>query len=136
MQYDLRGTFHQDYQQGGVNRRRPNEQPSLIIFLALNEFKFQYKNDTLEGELETVSFPIGQAAIFQVHSVIVEGQMEQVNRSIVCLSTLFQSLVDYLDGTIEIDHENDDQRIMKGGGGGGLRNVRFKEKIKYNRARR
>ncbi len=63
LQYDLSGTFHRGYQQGVVNRRRPNEW-SFSIILALDEFKFQYKNDTMEGELETVSVPIRHAAIF------------------------------------------------------------------------
>ncbi len=46
-----------------MNRRHPNERPFSIIF-ALDEFKCQYKSETVEGESETVSVPIEHVAIF------------------------------------------------------------------------
>ncbi len=61
-QVELSGSYHRDYQQGNVTMRRANEQ-SFLIFLALDEFNFEYKNQML-GQVEKVCVPIRHAAIF------------------------------------------------------------------------
>ncbi len=62
-QYDLTGVYHRDYLQDVVDKIIQDEQPFSII-LALDEFRFQYKNAIMDEEVETVCVPIGHAAIF------------------------------------------------------------------------
>jgi hypothetical protein len=47
-------------------QKNQDERPFLIIF-ALDEFQFQYKNEIMDEEVETVCVLIRHAAIFQVH---------------------------------------------------------------------
>jgi hypothetical protein len=62
-QYDLTGVYHCDYLQNVVDKKIQDERPFSII-LALDEFRFQYKNALMDEEVETVCVPIGHAAIF------------------------------------------------------------------------
>jgi hypothetical protein len=62
-QYDLTGVYHRNYLQDVVNKRIQDERPFSII-LALDDFRFQYKNAIMDEEVETVCVPIGHAAIF------------------------------------------------------------------------
>ncbi len=48
-----------------VDKKVQDERPFSIIF-ALDEFRFQHKNEIMDEEVERVC-PIGPSAIFQVH---------------------------------------------------------------------
>jgi hypothetical protein len=61
-QADLSGSYHRDYQQENVTMRPADEWPFLII-LALDEFKFECKNQMM-GQVEKVYVPIGHVAFF------------------------------------------------------------------------
>ncbi len=51
-QAKLNGSYHRDYQQGNVTMRCANERLFSIV-LALDEFNFEYKNQTM-GRVEKV----------------------------------------------------------------------------------
>ena len=62
-QYKLSAVYHWDYMQDVVSKKVQDERPFLII-LALDEFRFQYRNKHINDKVETVVVPIVQAAIF------------------------------------------------------------------------
>ncbi len=62
-QYEMTGVYHCNYLQDVVDKRIQDEWPFSII-LALDEFRFQYKNAIMDEEVETVCVPIRHAAIF------------------------------------------------------------------------
>jgi hypothetical protein len=65
-EYNLSGTFHQDYQQGVVNKRRPDEQPFSII-LALENSNFNTNMSQLMEHWKKSLFPLGMWHFFQAH---------------------------------------------------------------------
>jgi hypothetical protein len=88
----------------------------------------------MEGELETASVFIGHAAIFSSalsHCGGANGTGEYVYS---VFAYVVSNPVDHPDRTIEIDHENDDQRMMEGGEGDGkemvgvVQQTNFREK--------
>jgi hypothetical protein len=99
-----------------VTRRCPDNPPFSII-LALDEFKFQYKHNSKDGELETVSVPIGYVAFFSSTLSHCGGPNGTGDYIYHVFANVVSNLVDYLDGTIEIDHENDDRKMIEGGMG-------------------
>jgi hypothetical protein len=74
----------------------------------------------MAGELETVSVPIRHAAIF---SSVLSHNCGGANGTGDYVYSVFAYVVsnpvDYLDGTIGVDHENDDRKMIEGGEGGG-----------------
>ncbi len=86
-QSELSGSYHRDYQLGNVTMRCANER-LFLIFLSLDEFNFEYKNQMM-GQVEKVCVPIGHAAIFSSALSHCGGQMEQMITSIVCLCTMY-----------------------------------------------
>ncbi len=88
-QYDLTGDYHCNYLQDVVDKRIQDERPFSII-LALDEFRFQYKNAIMDEEVESVCDPIGHVAIFSSalsHCGGDNGTEDYV--CIVCLLMLF-----------------------------------------------
>jgi hypothetical protein len=86
-QAELSGSYHRDYQQGNVTMRHANEWP-LSTILALDEFNFEYKNQMWDKGRKSV-FPLCMQQFFQVRSVIVDAQTEQMITSINCLRMLY-----------------------------------------------
>ena len=105
-QYDLTGVNHCNYLQDVVDRRIQDERPFSII-LALDKFRFQYKNAIMDEEVETVCVPIGHAAIFSSalsHCGVDNGTEDYVY----CLfAYVVLDEVDYPQGVIERDKKDD-----------------------------
>jgi hypothetical protein len=105
-QYKLSGVYHRDYLQDVVNNRIQDERPFSII-LALDEFRLQYKNVIMDEEVETVCVPIGHAAIFSSALSHCGGE-NGTNDYVYCLfAYVVAHEVDYPDGVIERDLNND-----------------------------
>ncbi len=62
-QYELSVVYHRDYMQDEVGKKSQDERLFSII-LALDEFRFQYKNENMNDGVETVVVPIGHSGNF------------------------------------------------------------------------
>jgi hypothetical protein len=114
-QYDLTGSYHRDYLQEDVIKRHANERPFLII-LALDEFKFQYKNNML-GEVTKVCVPIRHAAIFSNELSHCGGANNTDDYAYRLFAYVVLDDANYPVGTIEIDRDDDNGKELGGGGG-------------------
>jgi hypothetical protein len=105
-QYDLNGVYHQDYLQDVVDKRIQDEWP-FSITLALDEFRFQYKNAIMDEEVETVCVPIGHAAIFSSALSHCGGDNGTEDYVYCLFAYVVLDEVDYLQGVIERDVKDD-----------------------------
>jgi hypothetical protein len=105
-QYKLSGCYHRDYLQDVVHKRIEDEWPFSII-LVLDEFQLQYKNGIIDEEVETVCVPIRHAAIFLSalsHWGGENGTQDYVHHF---FAYVVSNKVDYPQGVIERDLEDD-----------------------------
>ncbi len=76
-------------------------------FLALGEFRFQYKNSIMDEEVEMVCVPIGHAAIFSSALSHCGGDNRTEDYVYRLFAYVVSDEVDYLQGVIERDVKDD-----------------------------
>jgi hypothetical protein len=84
-------------------------------FLALDEFRFQYKNGKMDEEVETVCVPIGHAAIFSSALSNCGGDNGTEDYVYRLFAYVVLNEVNYPQGVIERD-EKDDVVMQEEGG--------------------
>jgi hypothetical protein len=105
-QYDLTGVYHHNYLQDVVDKRIQDERPFSII-LALDEFRFQYKNAIMDEKVKTVCVPIGHAAIFSSELSHCRGDNRTEDYVYRVFACVVLDEVDYPQGVIERDVKDD-----------------------------
>ncbi len=105
-QYKLSGCYHWDYLQDVVDKRIVDERPFLII-LALDEFQLQYKSGIINEEVETACVPIGHAATFLSALSHCRGENGTQDYVYHLFAYVVSNEVDYPQGVIERDLEDD-----------------------------
>jgi hypothetical protein len=105
-QYDLTGVYHHDYLQDVADKKNQDERPFSII-LALDEFRFQYKNAIMDEEMETVCVPIGHVAIFSSALSHCGGDNGIEDYVYYLFAYVVLDDVDYPQGVIERDKKDD-----------------------------
>jgi hypothetical protein len=96
-----------------VDKRIEDERPFSII-LALNEFRSQYKSGIINEKVETVCIPIRHAAIFLSALSCCGGENRTQDHVYGLFAYIVSNEVDYPQGVIERDLEDD---IVKWAGG-------------------
>ncbi len=104
--YDLTGVYHCNYLQDVVDKRIQDERPFSNI-LALDEFRFQYKNEIIDEEVETVCVPIGHAAIFSSALSHCGGENGTEDYVYCLFAYVVLDEVDYPQGVMEGDVKDD-----------------------------
>jgi hypothetical protein len=89
-----------------VNNRIQDERPFSII-LALDEFTLQYKNVIMDEEVETICVPIRHAAFFSCALSHCGGENGTKDYVYCLFAYVIAHEVDYPDGVIERDLNND-----------------------------
>jgi hypothetical protein len=89
-----------------VDKRIQDERPFSII-LALDKFRFQYKNAIMDEEVETVCVPIGHAPIFSSALSHCGGDNGTEDYVYCLVAHVVSNEVDYLQGVIERDKQDD-----------------------------